>query len=528
MQFESHTSEHVWKVSNYFWASLTVVFFAMIFVYYDGLKDMVTLWNTRPEYGHGFMIPFISAFFIWQKKDQLEKIEFNSSWLGVVITALGLLIFYVGTLSSIFAVIQYAFLITIIGVAISITGLNAFKLIIVPILVLAFMIPLPGFFYNNLSSELQLISSEIGVAFIRLFGISVYLEGNVIDLGVFKLQVVEACNGLRYLFPLMTLGFIAAYFFTGAFWKKAIIFLSTIPITIIMNSIRIGVIGITVEYWGQEMAEGFLHDFEGWAVFMACIGILIVEMWILARIGKDRIPLREAFGLDLPEPTPEGVDVKFRKITKSFYISGTLIIVVAISSLALPERTEIEPDRTTFAEFPLNIDEWKGRSGYIEQVILDVLKLTDYVMTDYVDADGNMINLYSAYYASQRAGSSAHSPKSCIPGGGWRISGFGEYAIDGVLVDGVPLVANRLVIQKGENKQLVYYWFQQRGRIITNEYLVKWYLFWDSLTINRTDGSLIRISAYLKKGESIEHADQRIKAFIVKMNEKIGDYIPGK
>ena len=151
---------------------------------------------------------------------------------------------------------------------------------------LFFTIPLPKFLYNNLSSQLQLISSEIGVWFIRLFDISVYLEGNVIDLGNYKLQVVEACSGLRYLFPLMTLGFIAAYFFKGAFWKRAIIFLSSIPITVLMNSLRIGMIGVTVEYWGVAAAEGLLHDFEGWVVFMACTAVLVLEMWVLAHVGS--------------------------------------------------------------------------------------------------------------------------------------------------------------------------------------------------------------------------------------------------
>jgi len=114
----------------------------------------------------------------------------------------------------------------------------------IPLLFLGFMIPLPSFLYNNLSAYLQLISSQLGVAFIRLFGVSVYLEGNVIDLGTYQLQVVEACNGLRYLFPLMSLAFLSAYFFKGAMWKRAIIFLSSIPITVLMNSVRIGITGM--------------------------------------------------------------------------------------------------------------------------------------------------------------------------------------------------------------------------------------------------------------------------------------------
>jgi exosortase D (VPLPA-CTERM-specific) len=528
MQVASNNESSVWKESNLLWAALSFVSLVMVFVYYEGLEEMVTWWNERPEYGHGFMIPFISAFFIWQKKDQLEKIEFTGSWLGVGLVALGLVIFFLGTFSSIFAVIQYGFLIALFGVALSLTGMKAFKVIFVPMVVLAFMIPLPNFFYNNISSELQLISSQIGVAFIRLFDISVYLEGNVIDLGVFKLQVVEACNGLRYLFPLMTLGFIAAYFFTGAFWKKTIIFLSTIPITIFMNSIRIGIIGVTVEYWGQEMAEGFLHDFEGWAVFMSCLGLLLVEMWVLASIGKNKLPLREAFGLDFPEPTPEDAQVKFRAVTKPFYASGILMVMVALSIFALPERVEIEPDRKDFIEFPVEFEGWRGRKGSIEQVYLDALKLTDYVMNDYIDETGKGINFYSAYYASQKAGVSAHSPKSCIPGGGWRITAFGKQKIEGVVMADTPLEVNRLLIQKGENKQLVYYWFQQRGRIITNEYLVKWYLLLDSLAINRSDGALMRITVMVGKNDDVAQAEERIVSFLKQLSPIMNDFIPGK
>ena len=107
---------------------------------------------------------------------------------------------------------------------------------LIPLFFLVFMIPLPNFLLNNLSTKLQLISSELGVAVIRLFDISVYLEGNVIDLGVYKLQVVEACSGLNYLFPLMSLSFIMADLYKAPFWKRAIVFLSSIPITIIMNS----------------------------------------------------------------------------------------------------------------------------------------------------------------------------------------------------------------------------------------------------------------------------------------------------
>ncbi len=516
--------------SGFLLIGLSVLSLALLFyIYYEGLAFMVEIWDTREEYGHGYIIPFIAGFLIWQKSDVLSETEFAGAWAGVLFTILGIALYYAGELSSIYTLIQYGFLIAVFGVVLSALGYSAFRIILVPLIILFFMIPFPNFLLNNISSQLQLISSEIGVFFIRLFDISVFLEGNVIDLGVYKLQVVEACSGLNYLFPLMTLAFISAYFFTGAFWKKAIIFLSSIPITIFMNSLRIGIIGVTVEYWGIEMADGFLHDFEGWAVFMSCIAILVLEMWILASIGKDRLPLREAFGLDFPEPTPEDAEVRYRAVPKPFYASLAIIIMVAVSSFALPEREEIIPERKQYVEFPLQFDGWQGRTGYIESQVLDVLNLTDYVKNDYRNLEDNgVLNFYSAYYESQKKGSSAHSPRSCIPGGGWQITSLENHVIDGVTIEGVPLVVNRLVIEKGNIKQLVYYWFQQRGRVVTNEYLMKWYLFWDSATLKRTDGALMRLTTVLKPGQDIAVADERLEGFVREMAPLIPEYVPGK
>ena len=488
---------------------------------------MVRVWETKEEYSYGYLIPFISLFLIWQKKDILERIPFNGAWIGTGLAVAGLLLFMVGNLSTLYLVIQYGFLLTVVGVTWSFIGWQGLKVIAVPLLLLAFMIPLPQFFLAEISQKLQFLSSEIGVWVIRLFGITVYLEGNVIDLGAFKLQVVEACNGLRYLFPLMTLGFISAYFFKGALWKRVVIFLSTIPITVLMNSFRIGVIGVMVEYWGPSMAEGFLHDFEGWAVFMACTAVLVGEMWLLARIGSERLPLREAFGLDFPAPTPEDAVIRKRTLPKPYIAVLAVVATTAVIVAAMPERVEISPQRKDFSEFPLELGEWKGKGERLEQIYLDELKLDDYLIADFVDGQNrNLINLYVAYYGSQRKGESAHSPRTCIPGGGWEITSLSQRSMPVANTRAEPLNVNRAVIQMGENRQLTYYWFQQRGRTITNEYLVKWFIFWDAMTRQRTDGSLVRLITPIAPEETLEQGDRRLEAFVKTMFPVLGAYVP--
>jgi exosortase D (VPLPA-CTERM-specific) len=483
------------------------------------------IWN-RPEYGHGLLIPFIAAFLVWQRRDELDQLPYTGSWAGVLLLVLGITINAVGTMASLFIIQQYSAVVAFYGLVLALVGWPIFRRLWVPLLILLFMIPLPEFLYKNLSASLQLISSQIGVWVIRQFGISVFLEGNVIDLGTYQLQVAEACNGLRYLFPLMTLGFIMAYFFKAAMWKRLLLFFSSIPITILMNSFRIGVIGVLVEYYGIGQAEGFLHDFEGWVIFMASVGIMLLEIILLSRIGRDRKHWRALFGLELPPPRPTGTQFILRPIPTQFYVAGALLLVSATTFLMLPERAESIPTRSSFAGFPNSVDAWSGRQEAMKQEYLDQLMLDDYLLTNFARADQRPVNFYVAWYDSQRAGRSAHSPRSCLPGGGWEIQSLSQVEIPGISIDGKPLRANRVLIQLGTQKQLVYYWFQQRGRVITNEYLVKWYMFWDSLTRNRTDGALVRLVVEIDDTESEEKAERELVEFAAAAVAPLEDFVP--
>jgi exosortase len=293
-----------------------------------------------------------------------------------------------GQFATIYVLVQYAYIITLAGLVLAFTGMRAFRLLAMPLLILVLMIPLPNFLLNNLSTELQLLSSEVGVWIIRLFDISVYLEGNVIDLGGYKLQVADACSGLRYLFPLMTLGFLIAYFYKGSLWKRIVLFLSSIPITLLMNSIRVGTIGVMVEHWGIGMAEGFLHEFQGWAVFMLSAAMLLGETALLNRLGRETGTLRQLFGVEFPAPTPKGATLHQRRVPPSFMAATGVLLIFAFIALVLPRPAEIVPKRVSFAEFPMQMGAWSGHSESMEGVYLDQLQLDDYLLADYTDGNG--------------------------------------------------------------------------------------------------------------------------------------------
>ena len=464
-------------------------------------------WLDSPEYSHGILIPPIALFLIWQRKDRLERVSFTGSWWGVLLVLMGGGLLLLGQLGTVYTLVQYAYLVTLFGLVLAFTGTTAFRWLFMPLFILVFMVPLPQFVLANLSTKLQLISSQIGVFVMRLFDISVFVEGNVIDLGGYKLQVAEACSGLRYLFPLMTLGFLMAYFYKGAPWKRIVLFLSSIPITVLMNSFRVGVIGVTVEHFGIGMAEGFLHDFQGWMVFMVCAGLMLGEIALLNRIGRETGTWRQLFGVEFPRPAPKGTQIQKRTMPASFVAACAVLAAFIGATSFMARPTEISPSRAMFAEFPMQLGNWRGKRESMEALYNDTLRLDDYALADYVNDAGRGANLYISWYNSQRKGEAVHSPRSCLPGGGWQMRDFGQRELPAAAAGGQPLRVNRTLIELGNQRELVYYWFQQRGRVITNEFAVKWFIFWDALTKHRTDGAMVRLIMPLAAGSSEADAD---------------------
>lgn len=516
----------VWRFSGGILLIAGAVAAMSLWLFWDGLEVMSSGWIDTPEYSYCLLIPPIAAFLVWQRKDLLERMAFEGSRWGVMLVLIGGGLLVLGQLATIYALVQYAYLLTLYGLVLSFTGRRAFRLLAVPMLILAFMIPLPNFIFYNLSTKLQLVSSELGVWFMRLMGISVFVEGNVIDLGGYQLQVAEACDGLRYLFPLMTLAFLMAHFYKGAWWKRMLLFLSSAPITVIMNSWRIGTIGFMVEHWGIGTAEGFLHEFQGWMVFMLSTAVLFGEMILLNRIGRETGAWRELFGVEFPAATPAGVAARARPLPRTFIAAAGVLVAFVCVALVLPRPAEVVPARSSFSEFPLHVGAWSGRTGSLEAIYVEQLKLDDYLLADFSDGTDSPVNLYVSYYVSQRKGEAVHSPRSCLPGGGWQLRDFDQRSLAGVKIGDRPLRVNRTLIELGTQRELVYYWFQQRGRVITNEFAVKWYLFWDALTRHRTDGALVRLMVAIPPASSEAAADRRLAEFAGRIAPTLPRFVP--
>jgi len=216
------------------------------------------------------------------------------------------------------------------------------------------------------------------------------------------------------------------------------------------------------------------------------------------------------------------------------------LVLMGGTWMLLASRSQAEPEiaRRPFAELPVRLGDWSGRDRELDKEVLDLLKLTDYVMRVYVPGSQQPVRsafegqtrqaaapvaLYVGYYASQRSGATYHSPKNCLPGGGWIFRSTDR--VSGVIPGRPEAEINRVVIEKGFDRQLILYWYQDRGRIVASEYAAKGYLILDATTHNRTDGSLVRISTPIVGSE--DEAFRHATAFVQEVFVPLSAHLPG-
>jgi EpsI family protein len=189
--------------------------------------------------------------------------------------------------------------------------------------------------------------------------------------------------------------------------------------------------------------------------------------------------------------------------------------------------SEVPINRTTFASFPMTLDGWRAvNDPPMEEDILKVLGVDDYLSRAYFRPDGAAVGLYMGFYASQRQGDTIHSPLNCLPGAGWEPLSEGRATIANAGGPGVDIVVNRYVVQKGLDRQLVLYWYQSHGRVVASEYTSRLLLIHDAIRMNRTDGSMVRVIAPIAFGDDGAKAEQLATEFVRVLFPRLTGYLP--
>ena len=472
--------------------------------------------------------------------------EFSWNSLGFVPIVAAIFFITIGELASVETLMYIGLWGCVVGTTFLIYG-RRIRHLAFPLFILAFMVPLPPFVNRILTFQLKLAASSIATIMLRLSGISVFQDGNIIDLGITQLQVVEACSGLRYLMPLFLLALLIGYFFTKGWWRNSIIVLLVVPLSVFFNALRIWMSGLLTVKGHPELVENFFHDFSGWVIFMIAGAILFGVTRIINRIGK-------GVGSDLKLKVPKiqrgnrrlgdeerirdyGIRGKGQGISnkenaevgwkKPIVLTAITCLLFAASGYALqkiPSATNLPP-RLSFQSFPNDIGQWDGRRSYIPQKILDELWADDYVQASFVNPHTrNAIHLLIPFYEWQGTRHTIHAPQSCLLGGGWALIGSHEKMVTVEPGRKIPVMTLRL--EKGNAKILGSYFFFQRGRVLTNPWMNKAFLMWDAFTKRRTDGALVRAELVMVPGQSIDDAWAKLEGFITDLWPILPKYVP--
>jgi len=284
------------------WLAVGLLAGSFVVLYGPVMVKLFHDWGINENYSHGYLIPPIVAYLIWQRRDALLAVRPSPSLLGLVLVVLSTVVLLAGLLGAELFLTRMAMLGTVVGGVLWVLGWRHLRVLAFPLAMLLLMIPLPAIVFNQIVFPLQLIASRFGGTAVAAAGIPVLREGNVIILANTTLEVAEACSGIRSLVSLLTLAIVYGYFSDPRTSVRVAIALSSVPVAILANGLRVAGTGIAAHFYGAKAAQGFLHEFSGWVVFIAAFAMLFVVLRVLQRIAPDGA---DTPALRVPQLNPE-------------------------------------------------------------------------------------------------------------------------------------------------------------------------------------------------------------------------------
>jgi exosortase len=258
------------------WPWMPIAWFGALLIacYFPVLRALALQWNNDADMSHGFFVPVVAAFIVWQRREEILAIKPKPDWRGLVLVVIGGLQLWLGVLAVELFVTRTSFVVTLIGVVWLLCGAPILRKLAFPLFLCFFMVPIPAVIYNSITFPLQLLASRLAEHALSFLAVPVLREGNVLILPNQELSVVEACSGIRSLLSLTFLSLVYGYFFEKRVWIRVVLFLSTVPIAIVANASRVTLTGVMTQV-KPELAEGVFHTASGWVIFMVAMIILI-------------------------------------------------------------------------------------------------------------------------------------------------------------------------------------------------------------------------------------------------------------
>jgi exosortase len=241
----------------------------LIGLYYPVLGPLVRQWYEDGDYSHGFLVPLLSAYLIWQRRDKLAEVVRKPSNTGLLVVLFSLALLFLGRLGAELFLTRISIVITICGLIVYFSGWRLLRAMAFPMAFLLFAIPIPVLIYNEIVFPLQFIASRFATSVLETLNLfPIMREGNILIMPGMRLEVVEACSGIRSLMSLLALAAGYGYLAEKSVPVRWFLFLMMIPLAIVSNGTRVMITALMTNYIGPKAAEGFMHEFSGWVIFV--------------------------------------------------------------------------------------------------------------------------------------------------------------------------------------------------------------------------------------------------------------------
>jgi exosortase len=274
-----------WAVASrrVLWVHLLAVVGLLAVTYASIVPAMVAQWGEDPNYSHGFLVPLVSGYFLWERRQDLVQAQPGGGLLGLPLLLFGLALLAFGYAGTEYFTMRLSLVVVLAGIVLFWFGREVFSLAAFPLGFLAFMVPLPYIVYDALAFPLKLLVAKYSVLCLKLLGVVVSREGNIIMFPTTVLEVADACSGLRSLVSLIALGVAYAMVSQRSLLPRLVLVALTVPIAILTNMVRVIATGLLAQHYGAAAAEGFFHEFAGLAVFGLAMVLLLLCGALLRR-----------------------------------------------------------------------------------------------------------------------------------------------------------------------------------------------------------------------------------------------------
>jgi len=484
------------------------------YAYLPAFGALVTTWTQRDDYSFGFLIPAISLYLVWLRREHLRQLPIRPAYLTglVAVLAAGAMLL-VGAAGNVITLQELSLVVMVAALVLFLMGKTHLRALAFPIAYLLFMIPIVDEIIDPLHWSFQLLTAEMGVGILQTLGFTVLLEGHYIVLPTITLEVAKACSGINYLLSILAIGIPLAYVTQKNAWCRVVLVVSAVAIGIVANWIRVAGIGMWA-YYGGDVVHGPFHLFQ--ALFVSQIGFiaLFAGAWGLSKVpaAPSRGRTVDQVGVDLASP------VKPYRLDDRSWLAALLILLALTAYLAFHTQAPVSL-KAEFGRFPLSIGNWKGQESDPRNAVFRVQGADRELVRLYRSPSGRELQLYVAYFESQR------HPKKLVNYVTARLH-QAAVAVDVPLAQNESITVNQTRLQQGRNEPAILFWYDTNGRVQVNRYRAILATTFDALIRGRTNGALILVAGVPIDREDGGNTIKEEQAFVREVVPILRGYLP--